>query len=74
MGTFHETDFVPTIKETASGRWYILFELHDKTGIAAVDKGDRQVGIVFPEGTDEADVRAMMRAVRFKGAKLAFIE
>ena len=74
MGKFHESTYRPSIKETQDGSWYLLLELYDKTGIAAVDSGARQVAIVFPKGTHERHVRAVQDTIHFKGAKLAFIE
>ncbi|TRC87673.1 hypothetical protein FJV80_13150 [Mesorhizobium sp. WSM4310] len=74
MAKFHESTYRPTIKETQDGSWYLLLELYEATGISAVDKGDRQVAIVFPKGTDEKQVQAVRDALHFKDAKVAFIE
>ncbi|MBT9383762.1 hypothetical protein KM176_07835 [Pseudooceanicola sp. CBS1P-1] len=74
MGTIRTSTYRPTLKETQQGRWYILFELYDDTGIPAVDRGDRQAAIMLPEGATEEQARALQSALHMKGAEFAFIE
>ena len=74
MGTFHKSTYRPTLKETGDGRWYILFELYDKTGIPTVDCGDRQAAIMLPDGATREQAEELQSALHVKDAQLAFIE
>ncbi len=76
MGTFHKSTFHPTLKEVPpeGGDWYILLEPNEECGIASVDRGDRQVGIMLPKGASEEEARALRNALSVKGLRLPLIE
>lgn len=76
MGTFYKSTFRPSLKEVPpeGGDWYILLEPNEECGIASVDRGDRQVGIMLPKGASEDEARTLQEALKINGLKLALIE
>lgn len=74
MPRYHESKFRPTVKERSDGRWYILLELHDGTGIPDVDSGRREVGLLLPADATDEDALALAHTLKDMADALLFIE